>query len=134
MLSEHYLYEIEVNCMFSVWIMFSIAKQVTKLRTITPHRDIVEAPCEYAQYCGGCKTQNLLYEAQLRAKEQQVHELIIHVGKFDCRDPEFRNVMQPIVPCELQFHYRNKVSDFITRFMVFVFLVLSLSSISLTLI
>ncbi|GJT22655.1 hypothetical protein Tco_0892592 [Tanacetum coccineum] len=26
----------------------------------------VEAPCEYASHCGGCRTQNLLYEDQIR--------------------------------------------------------------------
>lgn len=84
--------------------------QATKVRTITPHLDSVEAPCSYASYCGGCKTQNLSYEAQIRAKEQQVHELITHVGKFSTNDPEFLSIMKPIVPCDIQFHYRNKVS------------------------
>ncbi|KAK3410868.1 hypothetical protein EUGRSUZ_J02895 [Eucalyptus grandis] len=83
--------------------------EVTKLRTISPHRDVVDAPCEYASYCGGCKTQNLLYEAQVRAKEQQVRELIVHVGKFPDNDPEFPAMMKPIVPCDIQFHYRNKM-------------------------
>ncbi|KAK3220100.1 hypothetical protein Dsin_014070 [Dipteronia sinensis] len=83
--------------------------EATKLKTISPHLDSVDAPCEYASYCGGCKTQNLSYEAQLRAKEQQVHELIIHVGKFSDKDPEFFNIMKPIVPCDIQFHYRNKM-------------------------
>ncbi|XP_039009198.1 uncharacterized RNA methyltransferase BH0687 isoform X2 [Hibiscus syriacus] len=46
--------------------------EVTKLKTLSPHWDFVDAPCEYASYCGGCKTQNLSYEAQLRAKEQQM--------------------------------------------------------------
>ncbi|KAK1571400.1 hypothetical protein Q3G72_016341 [Acer saccharum] len=83
--------------------------EATKLKTISPHLDSVDAPCEYASYCGGCKTQNLSYEAQLRAKEQQVHELIIHVGKFSDKDPEFFSIMKPIVPCDIQFHYRNKM-------------------------
>lgn len=84
--------------------------QVKKVKTITPHWDIVEAPCEYASHCGGCKTQNLLYEAQVRAKEQQVYELIVHVGKFSIKDLEDQGIMKPIVPCDIQFHYRNKVS------------------------
>ncbi|WCJ39638.1 RNA methyltransferase family protein [Euphorbia peplus] len=79
--------------------------EVTKVKTITPHRDIVDAPCKYASYCGGCKTQNLSYEAQYKAKEQQVRELIVHAGKF----PEFVSIMKPIVPCDIQFHYRNKM-------------------------
>lgn len=84
--------------------------QVTKLKTLSPHRDMVEAPCEYSSHCGGCKTQNLLYEAQVKAKEEQVRDLVVHVGKFSFKDPEFKNVMKPIVPCDMQFHYRNKVS------------------------
>lgn len=83
---------------------------MTKLKTLSPHWDSVDAPCEYASYCGGCKTQNLSYEAQLRAKEGQVRDLVVHVGKFSDKDPEFAGIMKPIVPCDIQFHYRNKVS------------------------
>ncbi|KAJ9179289.1 hypothetical protein P3X46_011098 [Hevea brasiliensis] len=79
--------------------------EVTKVKTISPHLDIIDAPCEYASYCGGCKTQNLSYEAQLRAKEQQVLELMTHVGKFSDKDLD----MKSIVPCDIQFHYRNKM-------------------------
>ena len=82
---------------------------MTKLKTLSPHLDAVDAPCEYASYCGGCKTQNLSYEAQLRFKEQQVRELMLHVGKFRDRHPEVGNIVKPIVPCANQFHYRNKV-------------------------
>ncbi|XVF25080.1 hypothetical protein REPUB_Repub13aG0183000 [Reevesia pubescens] len=83
--------------------------EVTKLKTISPHWDLVDAPCEYASYCGGCKTQNLDYKSQLRAKEQQVRELVIHVGKFSDKNPYFLSIMKPIVPCDIQFHYRNKM-------------------------
>ncbi|KDP40818.1 hypothetical protein JCGZ_24817 [Jatropha curcas] len=83
--------------------------EVTKVKTLSPHLDIVDAPCEYAAYCGGCKTQNLVYEAQLKAKEQQVHGLVVNVGKFSDKDPEFYSIMKPIVPCDFQFHYRNKM-------------------------
>ncbi|PON47831.1 23S rRNA (uracil(1939)-C(5))-methyltransferase RlmD [Parasponia andersonii] len=82
---------------------------VTKVKTTSPHRDFVDAPCEYASYCGGCKTQNLSYEAQLRAKEYQVHDLMIHVGKFSQLELESISIMKPIVPCDIQFHYRNKM-------------------------
>nr|GEU66848.1 RNA methyltransferase family protein [Tanacetum cinerariifolium] len=83
--------------------------EVTKVKTLSPHNDMVEAPCEYASHCGGCRTQNLLYDAQVRAKEEQVRDLVVHVGKFSFKDPEFENVMKPIVPCVMQFHYRNKM-------------------------
>lgn len=83
--------------------------EVTKVKTISPHWDFVDAPCEHASACGGCKTQSLLYEAQIRAKEQQVHELVMHVGKFSDKDTYFNSMMKPIVPCDIQFHYRNKM-------------------------
>jgi tRNA/tmRNA/rRNA uracil-C5-methylase (TrmA/RlmC/RlmD family) len=86
--------------------MFS---QVKKLKTIAPHHDMVEAPCQYASYCGGCKTQNLSYQAQIKYKEQQVRDLVVHVGKFNDMEPDFANVMKSIVPCQEQYHYRNKV-------------------------
>ncbi|KVH97974.1 Nucleic acid-binding, OB-fold [Cynara cardunculus var. scolymus] len=91
----------------AVWALLEV--QVTKLKTLSPHMDMVEAPCEYASHCGGCKTQSLLYEAQVRAKEDQVRDLVVHVGKFSFKDPEFDNVMKAIVPCDMQFHYRNKM-------------------------
>ncbi|BAT91683.1 uncharacterized RNA methyltransferase PG_1095 isoform X1 [Vigna umbellata] len=83
--------------------------EVTKVKTITPPRDIVDAPCVYAPYCGGCKTQNLSYEAQVRAKEEQVRDLLIHVGRFSGELVQLYGVMKPIVPCDIQFHYRNKM-------------------------
>lgn len=83
--------------------------EVKKVKSISPHWDMVEAPCEHSSHCGGCKTQDLLYEAQVRAKEQQVHELIVHVGKFSNKDLEYHGIMKPIVPCDIQFHYRNKM-------------------------
>ncbi|QCE09026.1 RNA methyltransferase TrmA [Vigna unguiculata] len=83
--------------------------EVTKVKTITPPRDIVDAPCVYAPYCGGCKTQNLSYEAQLRAKEEQVRDLLIHVGRFSRELVQLHGVMKPIVACDIQFHYRNKM-------------------------
>lgn len=82
--------------------------QVTKVETLSPHWDYVDAPCEYASYCGGCKTQNLSYEAQIRAKEQQVRELMINFGKVSPK--ELESIMKPIVPCDIQFRYRNKAS------------------------
>nr|KYP58354.1 putative RNA methyltransferase PG-1095 [Cajanus cajan] len=83
--------------------------EVTKVKTLTPPRDIVDAPCVYSPYCGGCKTQNLSYEAQIRAKEEQARDLLIHVGKFSRELVQLHDVMKPIVPCDVQFHYRNKM-------------------------
>lgn len=97
--------------------------QVTKIKTISPHWDFVEAPCEHALDCGGCKTQNLLYEAQVRAKEEQVRDLVVHVGSFSDKDLECFDIMKPIIPCDTQFHYRNKASiifSFFSHFWMFL--------------
>ncbi|KAG0566309.1 hypothetical protein KC19_7G054100 [Ceratodon purpureus] len=82
-----------------------------KLKTLSPHDDAVEAPCQYFGECGGCKTQNLAYEAQLREKEQQVHDLIARLGKFGVSPPagEAGSYMVPIVPCPTPYAYRNKM-------------------------
>ncbi|KAK7325141.1 hypothetical protein VNO77_29243 [Canavalia gladiata] len=83
--------------------------EVTKVKTLIPPRDIVDAPCVYASHCGGCKTQNLAYEAQLGAKEEQVRDLLIHVGRFSGKELESHAILKPIGPCDIQFHYRNKM-------------------------
>ncbi|CAJ2661150.1 unnamed protein product [Trifolium pratense] len=83
--------------------------EATKVETLTPPFDIVDAPCVYVPHCGGCKTQNLLYQAQIIAKEEQVRDLVIHVGKFSHKELELNGIMKPIVPCDIQFHYRNKM-------------------------
>ena len=83
--------------------------EVKKINTISPHNDSVAAPCEHAADCGGCKTQNLAYDAQVQAKEQQVHDLITHIGRFPIQGLGFVDYMKPILPCDVQFHYRNKM-------------------------
>ncbi|CAI8583215.1 unnamed protein product [Vicia faba] len=83
--------------------------EATKLQTLTPPFHTVDAPCVYVPHCGGCKTQNLAYQAQVKAKEEQVRDLIIHVGRFSQKELELHGIMKPIVPCDIQFHYRNKM-------------------------
>ena len=63
----------------------------------------VDAPCEHYPACGGCRFQDLAYEAQLEAKAAQVDEALRRIGRVD--DPP----LEPIVPAESAFHYRNKM-------------------------
>ncbi|CAM6084302.1 unnamed protein product [Calypogeia fissa] len=85
--------------------------QAYKLKTLSVHHNAVAAPCQHFGDCGGCKTQNLAYHAQLHEKEQQVHDLVSRIGKFGPSKPEGspESYLKPIVPCEKQFHYRNKM-------------------------
>src|SRR5215218_9164179 len=40
----------------------------------------VEAPCEHYPACGGCRFQDLAYEAQLEAKAEQVADALRRIG------------------------------------------------------
>jgi 23S rRNA (uracil1939-C5)-methyltransferase len=81
---------------------FAEARAVERL-ALGPHR--VEAPCAHyrARECGGCRFQDLAYEEQLAAKEEQVRETLAHLGGFT--DPR----VEPIVASPERFRYRNKM-------------------------
>ena len=53
--------------------------------------------------CGGCRFQDLAYDAQVAAKDAQVADALRRIGGI--ADPP----LEPIVPAESQFHYRNKL-------------------------
>ena len=59
--------------------------------------------CSHFGVCGGCKWQNLPYEEQLKAKQQQVQDQLRRIGKVEL--PEFRPIMGSVKISE----YRNKL-------------------------
>lgn len=59
--------------------------------------------CQHFGVCGGCKWQNLPYEEQLKAKQQQVLDQLTRIGKVQL--PEF----MPILPSVKTTEYRNKL-------------------------
>ena len=63
----------------------------------------VDAPCGHYGVCGGCRFQDLAYDAQLEAKEQQVRNALVRIARID--EPP----LEPIVPAESIFAYRNKL-------------------------
>ncbi len=63
----------------------------------------VEAPCRHYPACGGCRFQDLAYDAQLATKEQWVADSLQRLAGLT--DPP----LEPIVPAASQFHYRNKM-------------------------
>ena len=63
----------------------------------------VVAPCKHYPACGGCRFQDLAYEAQLEAKADQVRDALVRIGGL--AEPP----LEPIVPAEQIFHYRNKL-------------------------
>lgn len=61
----------------------------------------VKPKCPYFTKCGGCQVQHIAYEKQLELKTKLVQNAITNIGKLDI-------VVNPCVPCENQYHYRNK--------------------------
>jgi 23S rRNA (uracil1939-C5)-methyltransferase len=74
---------------------------VTDLITRSASR--VSAPCRHFGTCGGCRFQDLAYDAQVAEKERQVRDALVRIGRF--REPP----LEPIVPATSQFAYRNKL-------------------------
>jgi 23S rRNA (uracil1939-C5)-methyltransferase len=77
--------------------------EATATEVVTPSPQRVEAPCAHYPACGGCRFQDLAYEAQAAAKESQVRDALVRIGSV--ADPP----LEPILPAESQFHYRNKL-------------------------
>ena len=59
--------------------------------------------CIHYGICGGCKWQPLPYRMQLEAKEKQVYDQLVRIGRLDV--PE----IEPIIGSERQRYYRNKL-------------------------
>ncbi len=62
----------------------------------------VDPPCSHYPACGGCRFQDLAYEAQVDAKEAQVRDALQRIGGLG------ELPLEPILPAESPFHYRNK--------------------------
>src|SRR5881275_1693405 len=76
---------------------------------IAPGPQRVEAPCAHYPACGGCRFQDLAYEAQLEQKQRQVADSLRRLGGID--EPP----LEDIVPAESIFHYRNKLEYSFTQ-------------------
>jgi 23S rRNA (uracil1939-C5)-methyltransferase len=70
---------------------------------VEPSPQRVHALCAHFPACGGCRFQDLAYDAQLDAKHEQVREALRRIGGI--AEPP----VEPIVPAESQFFYRNKL-------------------------
>jgi 23S rRNA (uracil1939-C5)-methyltransferase len=69
----------------------------------------VDAPCAHYPACGGCRFQDLAYDVQLHAKQDQVRDALRRIGGVD--DPP----LEPIVPAKSRFAYRNKLEYSFTQ-------------------
>src|SRR5438128_1816407 len=69
----------------------------------------VEAPCTHYPACGGCRFQDLAYDAQLEAKASWVEDSLRRIAGIDAPP------LEPILGAEEQFHYRNKMEYSFTQ-------------------
>ncbi|MCX6169633.1 MAG: 23S rRNA (uracil(1939)-C(5))-methyltransferase RlmD [Ignavibacteriales bacterium] len=75
--------------------------KVKEILTKSPLR--INANCKYFGVCGGCKSQDLNYEQQIKFKEEQVKDIFERIGGFTDL------IIEPIIPAEKIFYYRNKM-------------------------
>ena len=76
---------------------------------LEPSPQRVDAPCWHYPACGGCRFQDLDYAVQAAAKEAQVRDALVRIGGFS--EPP----LEPIVPADSPFHYRNKMEYSFTQ-------------------
>src|SRR5947209_1136416 len=77
---------------------------------LAPGPQRVDAPCRHFPACGGCRFQDLAYEAQLEQKQAQVLDALRRLGGV--AEPP----LEPIEPCRPEiFYYRNKLEYSFTR-------------------
>jgi 23S rRNA (uracil1939-C5)-methyltransferase len=79
----------------------------TEVLEAGPNR--VDAPCAHYPACGGCRFQDLAYEAQVESKAAQVADALRRIGGID--GPP----LEPILPAAEIFHYRNKLEYSFTQ-------------------
>ncbi|HET7046316.1 MAG TPA: 23S rRNA (uracil(1939)-C(5))-methyltransferase RlmD [Gaiellaceae bacterium] len=79
----------------------------TEVLTAGPNH--VDAPCAHYPACGGCRFQDLDYSVQVEAKAAQVREALRRIGGIE--EPP----LEPILPAEEVFHYRNKMEYSFTQ-------------------
>ena len=60
-------------------------------------------PCPYVNDCGGCPWQQVQYEAQLKAKEQNVADALKRIGKLEGFE------LRPIIASPREYHYRRRI-------------------------
>ena len=73
------------------------------VRLITPSPLRVEPKCKHFGTCGGCKWQQMAYEAQTRGKQDQVEQVLQRIGKVELPP------VSPIIAADNCWEYRNKM-------------------------
>jgi len=63
----------------------------------------VKPKCSHFKLCGGCNWQNMIYDSQLKYKNDQAIQNLTRIGKIQI------DKVLPIVKSDKQYYYRNKM-------------------------
>ncbi len=77
--------------------------EATSVALLEPSPARVEPRCAHFGSCGGCRFQDLAYEAQIAEKETQVRDALERLGGLSGFE------LEPIVPAVETYGYRNKL-------------------------
>ena len=88
--------------------------EATTVDVLEPGPVRVDAPCAHYPACGGCRFQDLAYEAQIAEKESQVRDALQRIGGLG-RSELGDLPLEPILPADQPFHYRNKLEYSFTQ-------------------
>ena len=85
--------------------------RIVRFRQLSSVRAV--PPCRHFGICGGCKWQNLPYDEQLKAKQQQVYDQLTRIGHLHIPAPGTTGsdgtTFHPILGSVQQYEYRNKL-------------------------
>ncbi len=73
------------------------------LRVIEPSPLRQTPPCPFVNECGGCPWQHIRYDAQLKAKQQNVESALRRIGRLDAFE------LRPIIPSPQEYRYRRRI-------------------------
>ena len=91
-------------------IELKIIKENSKLIEAEPTSFLKESQlrvkelCPYYKECGGCNLLHMSYEEQIKYKQSKIVDIMKKYADINSE------VIKQIVPCDSQFHYRNKVT------------------------
>ncbi|MGV0924953.1 23S rRNA (uracil(1939)-C(5))-methyltransferase RlmD [Empedobacter tilapiae] len=77
--------------------------QAIEIHTKSPYR--VQPECEHFGVCGGCKWQDMSYDAQLKFKHDEVVNNLVRIGGFKDLEAEIVSILGS----KEQYFYRNKL-------------------------
>jgi len=93
-----------------VWKLHKKFAEARAVEILTPSSLRTNPKCKHFGVCGGCKWQQLSYDAQLSFKHQQVVDAFQRIGGFASPD------VKPVIGCDDPYFYRNKMEFTFSRY------------------